>query len=586
MFSAILAIAILFITDLGRSKGIQFRPINKIVIWLFGVNFAILMILGACHVENPFIAFGQISTVFYFFYFIIIGVISLVENSLMALNNGSTIEAKTRQGFLIKPVEANFPTIILRAIAPGVSLSSAASFVIGGTFVSTISLYVNGDLTHITMYLPNINGYVIGLTILERISIPDSNTISSTLIEIERLRNTVPYGNILPNFLTEDTPNIAHSLPNLAGSIEPSNWHSIFRSLGSYKYQVSILIMVIFGPFAALYADIIFDNISALAMKTFLSIKKFLAKVKSFMSGTGSNSNLYYPGEISDMIFWGGGYPAYDPLFPSSLFSGGSGSGDGDRNDNNNNNNSTGYGYVRPNIAYLQWLNNLQNILTNSINDIQRTIDRLENPVREEEANVSESSTTNLEEYEEFSDLINWDPDGAPTPPRDNLDSNRVIEDVIPTPPRDNFDSNRVIEDVIPTPPIVNNDTIRANEGRFPVPGEHNLDTNWESLENAVDGLSRIAIMLDLENHYRNTRHPVGVALSEADLRIFLITRLFRSLERNYWNDYIRDWSSGRYLNLSRDRYLEISRTLLNFLLQMQSHTASLIDILTRLYNL
>lgn len=86
MFSAILAILILFLTDIGRSKGLQFRPINKTVFWIFVVNFAILMILGACHVENPFIEFGQISTVFYFLYFIIIGVISLIENSLMALN--------------------------------------------------------------------------------------------------------------------------------------------------------------------------------------------------------------------------------------------------------------------------------------------------------------------------------------------------------------------------------------------------------------------------------------------------------------------------------------------------------------------
>lgn len=87
MFSAILAILILFLSDLGRSKGMQFRSVNKSVIWLFGVNFAILMILGACHVENPFIAFGQISTVFYFLYFIIIGGICLVENSVIKFSH-------------------------------------------------------------------------------------------------------------------------------------------------------------------------------------------------------------------------------------------------------------------------------------------------------------------------------------------------------------------------------------------------------------------------------------------------------------------------------------------------------------------
>ena len=50
------------------------------------------MILGACHVENPFIAFGQISTVFYFGYFILLGGISLIENSLMILNKGRALK--------------------------------------------------------------------------------------------------------------------------------------------------------------------------------------------------------------------------------------------------------------------------------------------------------------------------------------------------------------------------------------------------------------------------------------------------------------------------------------------------------------
>ena len=46
-------------------------------------NFLILMKLGACHVESPFIELGQLSTVLYFSYFIVIvPVISLLENSL------------------------------------------------------------------------------------------------------------------------------------------------------------------------------------------------------------------------------------------------------------------------------------------------------------------------------------------------------------------------------------------------------------------------------------------------------------------------------------------------------------------------
>jgi len=89
MFAAILAIMLLPITDLGRSKGLQFRPRSKLAFWVFVVNFLILMKLGACHVETPFIELGQLSTVLYFSYFIIIvPVISLIENTLVDLSFG------------------------------------------------------------------------------------------------------------------------------------------------------------------------------------------------------------------------------------------------------------------------------------------------------------------------------------------------------------------------------------------------------------------------------------------------------------------------------------------------------------------
>lgn len=87
MFSAIFIILILPITDLSRSKGLQFKPLSKLAFWIFVVNFLILMKLGACHVESPFIELGQFSTILYFSYFIlIVPVISLLENTLVDLN--------------------------------------------------------------------------------------------------------------------------------------------------------------------------------------------------------------------------------------------------------------------------------------------------------------------------------------------------------------------------------------------------------------------------------------------------------------------------------------------------------------------
>lgn len=87
MLAAILIILALPLVDLGRTQGLQFRPLSKLVFWIFVVNFLILMQLGAKHVESPFIEFGQISTVLYFSHFlIIIPLISLIENVLISIN--------------------------------------------------------------------------------------------------------------------------------------------------------------------------------------------------------------------------------------------------------------------------------------------------------------------------------------------------------------------------------------------------------------------------------------------------------------------------------------------------------------------
>ena len=86
MFSAILILLIMPFTDLSRSRGIQFRPLSKIAFYIFVGNFLILMVLGAKHVESPFIEFGQICTVIYFVHFlIIVPLVSLLENSLIEL---------------------------------------------------------------------------------------------------------------------------------------------------------------------------------------------------------------------------------------------------------------------------------------------------------------------------------------------------------------------------------------------------------------------------------------------------------------------------------------------------------------------
>jgi len=86
MISAILVILLLPTTDLGLTKGLQFRPLSKVVFYIFVINFLILMQLGAKHVESPFIEIGQLSTVLYFSHFLfILPAVSILENTLLDL---------------------------------------------------------------------------------------------------------------------------------------------------------------------------------------------------------------------------------------------------------------------------------------------------------------------------------------------------------------------------------------------------------------------------------------------------------------------------------------------------------------------
>lgn len=97
MFSAILILLIMPFSDLSRSRGIQFKPFSKIAFYIFVANFLILMQLGAKHVESPFIEFGQVSTILYFSYFlIIVPTITYIENSLTYLYVDNKINSEKK----------------------------------------------------------------------------------------------------------------------------------------------------------------------------------------------------------------------------------------------------------------------------------------------------------------------------------------------------------------------------------------------------------------------------------------------------------------------------------------------------------
>jgi len=84
MFGSLLILLILPVVDLSRVRGNQFRPAMKVAFWFFVVNFVMLLWIGQEHPTTPYLEIGQISTAFYFVWFLfLVPVIGLAENTLM-----------------------------------------------------------------------------------------------------------------------------------------------------------------------------------------------------------------------------------------------------------------------------------------------------------------------------------------------------------------------------------------------------------------------------------------------------------------------------------------------------------------------
>ena len=83
MFGSLFILLILPLVDVSRIRGNQFRPAMKVAFWFFVVNFFILMWIGSQHPDSPYLELGQVSTAFYFIWFLfIVPVIGLAENTL------------------------------------------------------------------------------------------------------------------------------------------------------------------------------------------------------------------------------------------------------------------------------------------------------------------------------------------------------------------------------------------------------------------------------------------------------------------------------------------------------------------------
>lgn len=81
---SILVLLLLPYLHKNRFRGLRFRPLSKIIFWFLVGDFLVLTWIGGQPVEEPYILIGQLASIFYFFYFLILTpVVGFIENKLL-----------------------------------------------------------------------------------------------------------------------------------------------------------------------------------------------------------------------------------------------------------------------------------------------------------------------------------------------------------------------------------------------------------------------------------------------------------------------------------------------------------------------
>jgi len=84
MVAAILVLLLLPVINTSEIRSSKFRPIFSMAYWFLVADFLILGWIGQKPVETPYIEVGQVATIFYFlFLLVLIPVIGIIEKQLI-----------------------------------------------------------------------------------------------------------------------------------------------------------------------------------------------------------------------------------------------------------------------------------------------------------------------------------------------------------------------------------------------------------------------------------------------------------------------------------------------------------------------
>lgn len=85
MFAALLVLLLLPYFGVSETRSSSFKAIHRKIFWIFILDFLILGWIGGCSPESPYLEIGQIATVFYFSYFLIlIPMLGFIEKILLS----------------------------------------------------------------------------------------------------------------------------------------------------------------------------------------------------------------------------------------------------------------------------------------------------------------------------------------------------------------------------------------------------------------------------------------------------------------------------------------------------------------------